>query len=210
MTEFLRSPFWQRAEQFLTHKQTIFGLCVLLAAFVAVKQYRAHFNPDHAASAVGTRYNNFLIYKSSFQHLLENKNLYLAYPDEYEDHYLYGPSFSALFAPLAVLPNFLGILLWCLLNTVVFWIAIRQLPIDNKKQCLIFWIALNSLYTTLVNLQINCLLSAFIIMSCAQVHRKNDWLATLFILLGTFIKVYGIVGFVFFFFSKQKKTIHSI
>ncbi|PGH40172.1 MAG: hypothetical protein CRN43_04620, partial [Candidatus Nephrothrix sp. EaCA] len=114
-----------------------------------------------------------------------------AYPSEYVDHYLYGPAFSALFAPLAILPNFLGILLWCLLNTVVFWIAIRQLPVDNKKQCLIFWIALNSLYTTLVNLQINSLLSAFIIMSYAQVHRKNDWLAALFILLGAFIKIYG-------------------
>lgn len=205
MTEFLKHPFWQRSEQFFTRRKTILWLCVLLAVFIAVKQYRNHLVPGHAESTSGTHYNNFLIYKYSFWHLLENKNLYLAYPSEYVDHYLYGPAFSALFAPLAILPNFLGILLWCLLNTVVFWIAIRQLPVDNKKQCLIFWIALNSLYTTLVNLQINSLLSAFIIMSYAQVHRKNDWLAALFILLGAFIKIYGIVGFVFFFFSKQKK-----
>src|SRR6218665_3370294 len=181
MTEFLKHPFWQRSEQFFTRRKTILWLCVLLAVFIAVKQYRNHLMPGHAASTSGTHYNNFLIYKHSFWHLLENKNLYLAYPSEYVDHYLYGPAFSALFAPLAILPNFLGILLWCLLNTVVFWIAIRQLPVDNKKQCLIFWIALNSLYTTLVNLQINSLLSAFIIMSYAQVHRKNDCLAPLFL-----------------------------
>lgn len=204
MTNLMHHPLRQRAEQFFTNKKVIFWLCILLAVFVSARQYRAHFKSG-TVSTLNTRYNNFLIYKQSFWHLLEHKNLYLDYPAEYFDRYLYGPAFAAVFAPPAVLPDFLGILLLCLLNTVVFWIAIRQLPVDEKKQCLIFWISLNSLYTSLVNLQINSLLSALIIMSFTQVHRKNDRLATLFILLGTFIKIYGIVGFVFFFFSKQKK-----
>jgi uncharacterized membrane protein YeiB len=55
------------------------------------------------------------------------------------------------------------------------------------------------------NVQFNTLLTAFIILSFVFTLEGKDWLATLFIAAGTLSKVYGIVGLLFFFFSKNKK-----
>ena len=39
---------------------------------------------------VGRTYNNFMIYRASFFHALELKDLYIYYPNEYHDRFLYG------------------------------------------------------------------------------------------------------------------------
>ena len=44
---------------------------------------------------VGRTYNNFMIYRASFFHALELKDLYIYYPNEYHDRFLYvGESFE--------------------------------------------------------------------------------------------------------------------
>ncbi|MBZ4288935.1 DUF2029 domain-containing protein, partial [Mycobacterium tuberculosis] len=56
----------------------------------------------------------------------------LAYPAEYQDFNHYGPVFSLVIAPFALLPNWLGVILWVMLNTSLMYIAIRMLPITEK------------------------------------------------------------------------------
>ncbi|HEX8357495.1 MAG TPA: hypothetical protein VF610_08795, partial [Segetibacter sp.] len=58
--------------------------------------------------------NNFLIFRQVFWHVIDQKNLYLPYPAEYEDHNFYGPVFSFIIAPFAVLPVWLGVICWVL------------------------------------------------------------------------------------------------
>ena len=58
--------------------------------------------------------------------------------------------------------------------------------------------------TSSSNVEINPLIGGLIILSFAFVKNKKDFWAAFFIVLGTFIKLYGIVGLAFFFLSKDK------
>ena len=50
-------------------------------------------------------YNNYLIYKHVFLNIIRNANLYDFYPGLYLYQNHYGPSFSLIIAPFAVLPD---------------------------------------------------------------------------------------------------------
>jgi hypothetical protein len=76
--------------------------------------------------------NNFLIFKGVFEHTIQQKNLYLEYPAEYADVNLYGPVFSLVIAPFAILPVWMGVVLWVMFNATLLYIAIRNLPIADK------------------------------------------------------------------------------
>jgi uncharacterized membrane protein YeiB len=53
-------------------------------------------------------------------------------------------------------------------------------------------------------MQFNPIIAAFIILSFLLVERGKDTWATLFIVLGTLMKLYPVVGLTFFLFSKNK------
>ena len=57
-------------------------------------------------------YNNYLIFKGVFWHTIQQLPLYVPYPEEYFDMNHYGIFFSGIIAPFAVLPHWLGCLLW--------------------------------------------------------------------------------------------------
>jgi hypothetical protein len=61
-------------------------------------------------------YNNYVIFKQSFFHLINNQDLYSLYVNEQRDLFKYSPTFSLLFAPLAILPDIIGLILWNALN----------------------------------------------------------------------------------------------
>ena len=54
----------------------------------------------------------YLIFKQSFFHLIEGKDLFILYPQEHWDLYKYSPTFSLLMAPLAILPDVVGLFFW--------------------------------------------------------------------------------------------------
>ena len=60
--------------------------------------------------------NNYLIFKYVFWHTIQGKSLYALSPAEFEDCNHYGPVFSLIIAPFAVLPDFIGMLLWLLIS----------------------------------------------------------------------------------------------
>jgi hypothetical protein len=138
--------------------------------------------------------NNFVIFKHVFAHVLQQKNLYHFYPAEYEDVNLYGPVFSILIAPFALLPKMLGGFCWVMFNAFVLFFAIRKLPIQRNWQYAILILSSNEMMNNASWFQINPLIAACIILG----------FVLFFIMLATFIKIYGIVGFSFFFFSQNK------
>jgi hypothetical protein len=151
-----------------------------------------------------TGINNYIIFRYVFTHTIEQKNLYLSYPQEYADVNLYGPIFSIVIAPFALLPNALGSTLWVLATAALLFYAIMQLPV--KKEIRIGIIILNAL--EMMNVaswyQSNALIAACIILGFVYILKGKEHWALLFILLATFIKIYGIVGLAFFFFSNNK------
>ncbi|MEI6087689.1 MAG: glycosyltransferase family 87 protein [Bacteroidota bacterium] len=148
--------------------------------------------------------NNFLIYKSVFWHSVHLQNLYLPYPQDHADMNHYGPFFSLIIAPFAVLPTLLGCFLWCLANAWVLFYAISHLPISTRNKNVVLLIGMIEMMTATHSVQFNTMLTGWILLSFVFTERKQDVLATLFIVAGFYVKIYGIVGIAFFFFSENK------
>jgi len=147
--------------------------------------------------------NNFLIFKYSFYHLIDQVNLYAQYP-EYGDSNHYGPFFGLLMTPFALLPYSAGIMLWELTIAATLFIAIYKMPVKWIAKVIIFWLCFHPLYSNAVNSQTNTLIAALIIGAFTLIRKEKDFWAACLIALGFFIKLYGIVGLAFFFFSRHK------
>lgn len=152
-----------------------------------------------------THYNNYVIFKQSFFHLIQNQDLYVYYNTEQQDLYKYSPTFSLLFGFFAMLPDFFGILLWNLLNAFcVFW-AIKTLPkLSKETQVYILLFCAIEMMTSIQNTQANALIGGLIVLAFTQLEKRNYILASLFIVLTAYIKIFGIVAFAMYIFYPQK------
>lgn len=149
--------------------------------------------------------NNYLIFKQVFFHVLHQQPLYAAYPAEYFDVNHYGPVFSFLIAPFAGLDDRLGALLWALTGAAVLFYAIRQLPLNRIQQNIILLLCAQEMMGASGWFQLNQFIGAFIILTFTNTLKGREMWATFLIALGTFTKLYGIVGLAFFFFSPNPR-----
>src|SRR5580658_7156243 len=53
-------------------------------------------------------YNNFRIFKFSFYHLIQGRDIYQLFPDDHWDLYKYSPGFALCFGLLSWLPDPIG------------------------------------------------------------------------------------------------------
>ena len=215
---------WSLFTRFLLIPRVILSIYILLAFATAIQAYLLgsfEFKmPDKAPPGhdivnnletmkqyIGcriTNYNNYIIFKQSWFHLISGKNLYVIYPHEYWDLYKYSPSFAFLMAPFAYLPDLLSLFLWSLLNAGILYLAVQKLPFSERKKSIFLLFLIPELMTSIQNLQTNALLAGLILLAhhCLQ-NRKSQW-ATLWLVLATVIKVYGAVGFCLFLFYPDK------
>lgn len=148
--------------------------------------------------------NNYLIYKYVYIHTIERVNLFSDYPAQYGDSNHYGPIFSLVIAPFALLPDTIGVLLWVMGNTAFLYYAIRKLPLPEKYQNAILILCSHEMMTASSWVQVNAMIAGCIILGFYFINENKNSKALFFILLATFIKIYGIAGFAFFFFSRDK------
>lgn len=148
--------------------------------------------------------NNFLIFRHVFWNTIDQQPLYQEYPQLYSDINHYGPFFSLIVAPAAILAPIYGSLIWLVGLSLFLYIAIRKLPATQKQHIFIYWFCAHELLTALFMSQFNVAIAAIIILTFALIEKKQDFWAAFFIMLGTMTKIYGIVGLAFFFFSKNK------
>jgi hypothetical protein len=175
---------------------TNYGLVCLLWIAVAVFCWQYKFKPD--------RYNNYLIFKQVYYHTVAQTNLYSLYPQEYYDSNHYGPVFSMVVAPFAILSDGWGLFFWSLINAVLLLWAVHLLPLSNKVKMLILLFCSIEFANSVHNIQFNPIITAFIIFSFILVNKGKDGWATMLIILGALVKLYPIVGLAFFVFSKNK------
>ena len=150
-------------------------------------------------------YNNYQIFKYSFFHFIQQQDLYIEYPNEYLDLFKYSPTFSIFFGIFALLPDWLGLPLWNLLNTFTLLFAVYYLQkFTSFQKGLILLLCLIELLTSLQNQQSNALIAGLIIFAFASLERKKYMAATFFILFSAFIKLFGIVAFILFLFYPKK------
>lgn len=148
--------------------------------------------------------NNYKIFKYSFTHIQQNLNLYLEYPTQHQDVFLYGPTFSVLIAPFALFPDWLGFSLWVLFNVTILYFAIRKLPLKESYQNAILILCSHEMMNASSWLQFNAVIAACIIFSFSYFQKGKDFIAIFFIVFATITKIYGLVAFSFFFFSNSK------
>lgn len=182
---------FQKITSFLLKKQTVIILYLVLALISGGKQYLHH------------TYNNYLIYKYVYWNSTDLKNLYLNY-SEYLDSNHYGPIFSLIILPFALLPDGLGMILWNAANVSVLLWGIFSLPLSSKKTIIIAWICAHETLTALFSFQFNIALTGLMLLSFSYLIKKKEVQSAFFIAIGTLVKLYGIVGLAFFFFSKNK------
>ena len=72
-------------------------------------------------------HNNFLIFRGVFWHTIDQLPLFIHYPAEYGDMNHYGPLFSLVIAPFAVVPEWLGLIMWDVALALFLYVAIRNL-----------------------------------------------------------------------------------
>jgi hypothetical protein len=150
-------------------------------------------------------FNNYLIFKFSFHHLLDNQNLYTFYPEEYGDLFKYSPTFALFMGSFYFLPNWLGIVVWNLLNVLIFLWGIKLVPnTENKTKAIIILFVLFELIGNIQNEQSNTLMAGLMVLSFGFFERKNLLLAALVIALSIYIKLFGAVAIALFILYPNK------
>lgn len=178
---------------FFTDHRTLFALWLLMPVFIFLKTY-LHGVPD----------NTYDIFRYVYEHTVKLLPLYGEYPGEYTDENHYGPFFSVFVMPFAVLPLWVGYALWLVLMTMVLYFAVRVSGFSRERQVFILWFCAVEMLNCIFQAQFNGVVAGLLLLSYACVERERDEWATLALLVGTFIKLYGIVGLAFFFFSRHK------
>lgn len=166
------------------------GCALLISAQLLITTH------THPKQGWPTLYNNYVIFEQSFVHLWHGLDLYQAYPDNYYDLYKYSPAFAVLMAPFSILPDFIGLPLWSLLNALVLYLGVRKLSVISlKQQNLMLLFLLPELIISLQNAQSNALVAGLMILSLHFLEiRKAHW-ATLLLAIGTMIKLFPVLGF---------------
>ena len=184
-----------KVKRFLSHpllsnRRLLLGIWIILSLAGMLKFHRS--------------YNNFLIFKGVYWHTVNGTSLYAAYPTEYGDVNHYGPLFSLIIAPFAILPEWIGMLQWLLFLSGWLFAAIYWSGLRKSQQVYIYWFCGFTLLTALFMQQFNIAIAAIILSSFFLIEKEHEGWAAFFIVLGTLVKLYGIVGLAFFFFSKHK------
>jgi hypothetical protein len=181
------------------------GLFFLVVIMITAQNMLLSYHSHEQGLIIQSHYNNYLIFKQSFFHLIGNKDLYQLYPSEHWDFFKYSPAFSLLFAPLAILPDALGLFLWNSLNVFVLFFALWNLPFQTfKTRLYIIGVIIIELITSVQNSQSNGLIAGLIIYAFILLERKKTALASLFIVLTIAIKLFGFVALALFIFYPDK------
>ena len=150
-------------------------------------------------------YNNYRIFKFSFYHLLEGKDIYQLFPDDHWDLYKYSPAFALCFGVLSRMPDAIGLLLWNLINSLCLFAGVRMLPgLSDEKKSWILLFSLLEMLLSIQNTQSNGLMAGLIVLAFAFAERSKYAWSTLCIVFSFYIKIYGALAFIFYLFYPGK------
>jgi hypothetical protein len=168
---------------------------------------------------LGLTYNNFQIFSFGSLDFWRHKNPYtdwhhLSVKGNPLDVFLYGPLFSIIFTPFAILPGQLGVICWNIFTYTLFYFSVFTLPdqfnFDKKK--FIFLLSALLLFTTILSVQFNPVVAAIFLFSFTLFEKKKGFWAVLLILFAGFTKVYGIFQIIMLLFYPRfwKNTLYAV
>jgi len=144
---------------------------------------------------------NYMTFSMSFWNMFRGINPYYQVLE-----YKYSPAFCLLMGPMAVLPDWLGAVIWNGLNTLILYFGIKRLKIENSKKTFILWFIIFEYLTSIQNLQSNVLVTGLILLAFSFFENEKTFWASLVVVLLFFIKIFGAgVGLIFLFYPKKTK-----
>ena len=146
--------------------------------------------------------NNFETFRTSWFNLVAGNDLY-GPSDRHFDFFKYSPTFALLFAPFAVLPFWLGVLLWNALNAGALYFAFGRILGRNEAFAARLLVLLDTV-GAMQNVQSNALIAGMMIFACVDLERRREGRAAFIIATGTAIKLFPIVGATYAIFRPQR------
>jgi hypothetical protein len=177
---------------------------ITIAAPLVITLQNIFVVPDNTETFFHTHYNNFIIFKQSFFHLIQHKNLYLGYASEHEDLYKYSPTFALFMGVFGVFPNWLGLFIWNLLGAFILMYAITKVVVEKNKRLLLFLFMLPEFVLTIQNSQSNAIITGFVLLAFYVLNKGENGLAALLIIATVFIKLFTLVALIMFLFYPNK------
>jgi hypothetical protein len=139
--------------------------------------------------------NTFEIYRTSWHNLVAGRDLYGANPSHH-DYFDYSPTFAVLFAPFAIVPFGLGLLLWNALNAgTLYWGLGRALNDDQAFVARI--IVFGDTIGALQHGQSNALVAGLIVLAFSELVRARERAGAAALAIGAAIKVFPMDAAVF-------------
>lgn len=169
--------------------QSALYFAYLLAALVVSLQWLSLGANEYGY----TIYENYIIFKNSFTHLVQGQNPYGIYVAEQWDLYKYSPAFALAMAPFAALPDWLGLQLWNLLNAMPLLWGILHIPVlPPKQRRFLAWFILPELVISIQNSQSNGLTAALLIWSWVAMENSKPVWSAWWAAAGGFLKIFGV------------------
>jgi hypothetical protein len=130
------------------------------------------------------------------------------------DVFLYGPLFSILFTPFALLPGRLGVFCWNTFTYTLFYFSVFTLPdqFGFAQKKFIFFFTVLLLFASLLSVQFNPVVASLFLFSFTLLEKKKGFWAVLLIFLSGFTKVYGIfqLAMLIFYPGFRKNALYAL
>ena len=192
MIKKITEQFFQRVES----KRIVGLLYVASLVFISLRNLSLPWGDLFADGGFYSHYNNYIIFKQSFFHLIARQDLYIHYPLEQYDLFKYPPTFALLFAPFSMVPDYLGYSVWTALNLLLPVFAIYKLQgVSSRIKAAMSALLLLEGFTSALNSQSNGLMLGLLLFAFLAMQNGRISQAVLFIWLTAFIKLFGILFF---------------
>ncbi|MFA6261557.1 MAG: glycosyltransferase family 87 protein [Bacteroidia bacterium] len=189
---------------FLKNTRVLFGLYLLVALVASVHLILLGSKTFNGLD-IYKHYNNFVIFRNAFFHLVHAQDLYIFYPQEQYDLFKYSPTFALLMFPFALLPAWAGVIVWNLANAALLFYAVSRFTFkDSRYTVFALWFILQETLTSLQSVQTNPMIAALLILAFTSLEENKTGRATLFIVCSAGIKIFGVLGFLLFFLYPNK------
>lgn len=152
--------------------------------------------------------STYLIFKSSYQHIIGDYDLYSFHPAEHCFTYKYSPTFAMFFGIFAILPDGLGVFLWLLIPCLTMLLAINAIPgLNNGVKSGLIYFTFFEYWVSVQSQQTNVLIAALLLIAWICLEKEQYLWATLLIVSCGFIKVFGFALLAMFLFYPRKKQL---
>ncbi|MEI6079592.1 MAG: glycosyltransferase family 87 protein, partial [bacterium] len=166
-------------------------LYLFLSTSVAVHKFLTH------------KLANYMTFSTSFWNMFSGVNPYYQVLE-----YKYSPAFCMFMAPMAVLPDWLGSIIWNAINTLILYFGVTKLKLDNNKKAFILWFVIFEYMTSIQNLQSNVMMTGLMLLAFALFEDEKTFWASFVVVALFFTKIFGAgIGLIFLFYPKKTKFV---